>query len=225
MKRLVGPNITLTASLTLCLAGYGISSSDFQESLFATSNVWGTAVSSYEATVSAVVGAMPPDEECLEALVEWYGRLASYDESPEWSKSGEWAFEKGRMLCKFARNDTIAHSTNAWVSAARCLAGMRNKKQLLTSNIQNAISLTNLTGNVSSEWNVIMAERVDAASAMSNLRIGVDKAIPLIEDVVTNGFPRAILPTIEDSMRCVVVSNVAEVAGIKASSIWTVPNR
>ena len=66
---------------------------------------------------------------------------------------------------------------------------------------------------------------MDTAFAMSNLRIGIDKAIPLIEEVVTNGFPRAILPSLEESIRSTVVSNVAETAEIDVSTIWKFQGR
>ena len=225
MKQHLGPNLLLAAASSLCMATYGLSPSDFQESLFATSNVWGTAISSYEGSVAAVVDIIPLGAGSHEALVEWYSRLTFYDESPGQSKSGDWAFEKGRMLHKFSRNNVIAHSTNAWMSAAGCLARMRHTRRSLTFNVQGALSLTNLTGYASSEWNAIIDERVDTAFAMSNLRIGIDKAIPLIEEVVTNGFPRAILPSLEESIRSTVVSNVAETAEIDVSAIWKFQGR
>lgn len=181
------------------------------ENLFATSNLWDVSIATYEAGVMECVSAMRGSTACNETFVDWYTQLSFYDETPNQSKGGEWILEKGLMLSRYARLSAVATSTNAWLAVAKCLGRMKVKKRLLMDE-RSTNALSNMNAVASSEWNSLLYERAAALHAIRNSCIGIDKAIPLLEDAVTNGFPRAILPLLSDDMQREVVSNIIESA-------------
>ena len=184
--------------------------------LMATSNLWGVSLHEYQVSVGSALRQVEPQSgsRCL-----WFVDVCGYDEFPLSRSDTTWLDEKRRLMILNLRTKVVSTSTNCWLAAADFLCRIKQ------SYVPELVELESLRtpGNLGQEsLDVAASGALMSYLCDTNSNFKADwqchgklrTTESTLMRMVTNDFPRAILPGLAPSQRPLVISNIAERAAI-----------
>lgn len=144
-----------------------------------------------------------------DVLVGWYQEIVSFPDLYKETGDTSWMHEKVEMLLTYAMMPPVNTSTNCWLAAAGLYSRYRELFQEVESNANMKIDFS-LAKTDPKRFNEFLCERKRLGKKMWNLKC---VETPLAR-VVTNVFPKGVLPALPESERSKVMTNVLVRAGL-----------
>ena len=184
--------------------------------LFATSNLWGTSVSEHASAVSSAIAQVGTNDV---AIQQWFVQVCRYVDFPVSAEDASWMSEKGRLVGECVRFPAVTQSTNCWFEAADLLGRFAS----LESNLHFAP--TNVSISTEGEWHShILSQNADFLR-FQQIRNACQQAIRETRHAVSDIFPWYILPRLTPNECMSIVSNVAERASLDPEDIGVLVRR
>lgn len=190
---------------TVLLPLVGVSS----DSLSSLTNEWGKGnIMDFHKKVCKVVPIVERNGGA-EALQKWCQSIAMYPDMLKETGKTHWMGEKVNLLSYFARITSAGGSTNCWFAAAELLYRYRGLAREAESNANAKVDL-NLVQTDPKYFNEIFYGRKQLKVMAWNLRC----VETLLAHVVTNDFPKSVLPLLPESEWEKMMSDVLVQAGL-----------
>ena len=142
-------------------------------------------------------------------MIEWYQEIVSYPDLVDAWGATSWMHEKVETLLRYSLRPPVNASTNCWLATA----GLLNQYHKM---VQEAESNANVKADLSliktdpKRFNEIFYSRKPLIKKAWNLKC-VEQTLAR---VVTNEFPKSVLPLLPESERDKMMSEVLERSGI-----------
>jgi len=192
-----------------CLADDG-------DALLATSNLWGVSLYEYQEAVGNVLRQVGPQSEirCL-----WFADMCGYNEFPLSRSDMTWLDEKRKLMIFNLRTKVVSTSTNCWLAAADFLCRIKHSYvpelvELESLRAPGNLGHESLDGSASGALMSYLSDTNSNFKADWQCHGKLRTTESTLMRMVTNDFPRAILPGLAPSQRPLVISNIAERAAI-----------
>ena len=190
----------------------GICGTDVEAPLFALTNEWGKgSVMDFRRKLDNAKSVVLKNGGS-DALTSWYLQFVSYPELLEETGSTSWMQEKVEMLLMCAKTLPTETSTNCWFAAAGLLNRYRGLARAAESNANVRVDLS-LAKTDPKRFNEIFYGMKPQKIKAWNLRC-VEMSLAR---VVTNVFPACILPSLPESERDKMMSEVLVRAGLASA--------
>jgi len=145
-----------------------------------------------------------------DVVLKWYLDLVSYPDLLEETGETYWMREKVELMLQFALCPPVNASTNCWLSAAKLLNRYSGMARQADSNAWKKVDLSLIKKNPEL-FNKIFYGRRSLKIKAWNLKCIEDS----LARVVTNEFPKSILPLLPESDRAKMMEDVFVRAGLQ----------
>ena len=146
-------------------------------------------------------------------MIEWYQEIVSYPDLIDALGATSWMHEKVETLLVYALRPPVSTSTNCWLAAAGLLCRYRKMVEEAESNANMKIDFTLATTDPK-RYDELFCNRKRLQKNAWNLKC----VATTLTRVVTNEFPKSVLPTLSESERDKMMSEVLERSGLKAAN-------
>ena len=202
MKIRYGFLIVFLVALDACLA-------EVTGPLSALKNEWGKGCPmDFRKKVYKTVPAVLKNGGTAE-MIEWYQEIASYPDLIDALGATSWMHEKVETLLRYASSSPVSTSTNCWFAAAGFLSRCHQMVSMAESNANVKVDIS-LAKTDPKQFNEIFYGRKFLMKKAWNLKC-VEQTLAR---VVTNEFPKRVLPSLPESERGKVMSEVLARAGL-----------
>lgn len=146
-------------------------------------------------------------------MIEWYQEIVSYPDLTDAMGATSWMHEKVETLLGYALRPPVSTSTNCWLAVAGLFCRYRKMIEEAESNANIKIDFS-LAKTDPKRFDELFYKRKRLRKNAWNLKC---VTTPLAR-VVTNEFPKSVLPTLPESERDKMMSEVLERSGLKSSN-------
>lgn len=146
-------------------------------------------------------------------MIEWYQEIVSYPDLIDAMGATSWMHEKVETLLGYASRPPVSTSTNCWLAAAGLFGRYRKMIEEAESNANIRIDFS-LAKTDPKRFDELFYNRKRLRKNAWNLKCVVT---PLAR-VVTNVFPKSVLPLLPESERDKMMSEVMERSGVKSTN-------
>ena len=146
-------------------------------------------------------------------MIEWYQEIVSYPDLTDAMGATSWMHEKVETLLGYALRPPVSTSTNCWLAVAGLFCRYRKMIEEAESNANIKIDFS-LAKTDPKRFDELFYKRKRLQKNAWNLKC---VTTPLAR-VVTNEFPKSVLPTLPESERNKMMSEVLERSGLKATN-------
>ena len=202
-------NVTFSIFLTLA----GLCHAGADDPLLSLANGWGKGtIIDFRKTVYKNVPALA-NKGGAEAVEKWCLDLLGYPDLLEETETRYWMQAKVSTIDFCIRMHYINTSTNCWFAAAELLSRYRAMARVAESNASVKVDYS-LTKTNPKRYNELLYGRKPLKIKAWNLK----HAETSLARVVTNEFPKSVLPLLPESERDKMMSEVLERSGLKSSN-------
>lgn len=146
-------------------------------------------------------------------MIEWYQEIVSYPDLTDAMGATAWMHEKVETLLMYALRPPVSTSTNCWLAAAELLNRYRKMVREAESNANIKIDFPLATTDPK-RFNELLNNRKRLGKNAWNLKCVTTS----LSRVVTNVFPKSVLPLLPESERDKMMSGVLERSGLRSSN-------
>ena len=146
-------------------------------------------------------------------MIEWYQEIVSYPDLTDAMGATAWMHEKVETLLMYALRPPASTSTNCWLAAAELLNRYRKMVREAESNANIKIDFPLATIDPK-RFNELLNNRKRLGKNAWNLKCVTTS----LARVVTNEFPKSVLPALPESERDKMMSEVLVRSGLKSSN-------
>jgi len=144
-----------------------------------------------------------------EAIVKWYEELIEYPDLLEETGMTYWMREKAELMLLYSLSRPVSTSTNCWLASAELLDRYRQITRQAESNANQKVDVS-LVKTDPKKFNEVFYGKKPLEIRALNLR-GIEKTLAR---VVTNEFPKSILPLLSETDGRKLMSDVLKRAGL-----------
>ena len=142
-------------------------------------------------------------------MIEWYQEIVSYPDLTDAMGATAWMHEKVETLLVYALRPPVSSSTNCWLAVAELLNRYRKMVREAESNANIKIDFS-LAKTDPKRFDELFYDRKRLRKNAWNLKCVETQ----LARVVTNEFPKSVLPLLPESERDKMMSEVLERSGI-----------
>lgn len=146
-------------------------------------------------------------------MIEWYQEIVSYPDLTDAMGATAWMHEKVETLLVYALRPPVSSSTNCWLAVAELLNRYRKMVREAESSANIKIDFS-LAKTDPKRFDELFYKRKRLQKNAWNLKC---VTTPLAR-VVTNEFPKSVLPLLPESERDKMMSKVLERSGLRSSN-------
>ena len=202
-------NVTFSIFLTLA----GLCHAEVTRPLSSLRNEWGKgSPMDFRKKVYKTVPAVLKNGGDAE-MIEWYQEIVSYPDLTDAMGATSWMHEKVETLLGYALRPPVSTSTNCWLAVAGLFCRYRKMIEEAESNANIKIDFS-LAKTDPKRFDELFYKRKRLQKNAWNLKC---VTTPLAR-VVTNEFPKSVLPTLPESERNKMMSEALERSGLKATN-------